>query len=215
MSRSCQSAMSSSPAWRLPRRHPGQPAQLFAAPLGCACAASRSSPSGSRAERLLDLTHLGALQVADLEGERLDRRAHRGAHVEQLGVTVAGDDLGRRHRPQPEPLADVRLHLRDRRSSRSRRRRTACPTAIGVARPPEAVAGRGAAGAPTARACAPKVVGSAWMPWVRPDHRRVAELARRAATGGSSVSAASRSRSSARTSVTDSAVSTTSLDVSP
>ena len=48
------------------------------------------------AERLLDFTHLGALEVADLERERLDRRAERRARVHDLGVPVAGEHLRRR-----------------------------------------------------------------------------------------------------------------------
>ena len=60
-------------------------------------------------ERLLDLAHLGALQVTDLERERLDRGPHRRARVEHLGVTVAGEHLRGGHRLQAERPAHVGL----------------------------------------------------------------------------------------------------------
>ena len=46
-------------------------------------------------ERLLDLAHLGAGEVADLGGEPLERRGGERERGEQLGVAVARDDLGR------------------------------------------------------------------------------------------------------------------------
>ena len=63
-------------------------------------------------EGLRHLADLGALQVADLGGERLDRRSHRGERVEVLGVAVAGDHLSGGHGPQAECPADVLLHRR-------------------------------------------------------------------------------------------------------
>ena len=47
------------------------------------------------AERLLDLADLGALQVADLGREPLQPGAGQRDLGEQLGMPVAGDDLGR------------------------------------------------------------------------------------------------------------------------
>src|ERR1700675_2527161 len=61
------------------------------------------------AERLLRFAYLGALEVADLERERLDRRPDRRARVHDLGVAVAGQHLGRGNRPQAELLAHVAL----------------------------------------------------------------------------------------------------------
>ena len=46
------------------------------------------------AERLLDLAHLGALEVADLGREPLHAGARERDRLEQLRVAVAGDDLG-------------------------------------------------------------------------------------------------------------------------
>ena len=71
MSRSCQSATSSRPACRLPRRMRARPAQ----PLGGDRVALVRHGRGAllaRLEALLDLPHLGALQVAQLDGDQLD-----------------------------------------------------------------------------------------------------------------------------------------------
>ena len=46
------------------------------------------------AERLLDLAHLGALEVADLGREALEPGAGERDRLQQLGVAVARDDLG-------------------------------------------------------------------------------------------------------------------------
>ena len=47
------------------------------------------------AERLLDLAHLGALEVADLGGEALEPGAGERDRRQHLGVAVARDDLRR------------------------------------------------------------------------------------------------------------------------
>ena len=44
-------------------------------------------------ERLLDLEHLGLLQVADLDGDLLQGGAQQGQRPDDLGVAVALDDL--------------------------------------------------------------------------------------------------------------------------
>ena len=65
------------------------------------------------AERLLDLADLGAREVADLERERVERRREDGERGEQLGVTVALEDLRRdRRRLESEALARDPLELR-------------------------------------------------------------------------------------------------------
>src|SRR3954451_4967223 len=59
----------------------------------------------ARLERLLDLAHLGALEVADLGGEALEPRAGERDRLQQVGVAVARDDLRRdRLRAQAEPV---------------------------------------------------------------------------------------------------------------
>ena len=65
------------------------------------------------AERLLHLGDLGPREVADLDGEALQRRCADRERGEQLRVTVALDDLGRRRLGlEAEPLAGNSLDLR-------------------------------------------------------------------------------------------------------
>ena len=127
MSRSCHSATFSSPACEVAAQHAGQTAEL----LGL----HRVALVRHRARALLRAGRGTAPRPRRTSvrcrwrissRERLDRRADRRARVEQLGVAVAGEHLRGRHRPQPEPLAHVRLDLRDRRWSRCRPRPTAC-----------------------------------------------------------------------------------------
>ena len=113
------------------------------------------------------LADLGALEVAQLDGDQLARRRHRRQRAEELGVAVAGDDLGRRHRAQPEPLADVRLDRRVDVGVRADGARTACTRRRTRGRRPTGVRSRSSCSAHSAT-LAPNVVGSAWMPWVRP-----------------------------------------------
>jgi len=65
----------------------------------------RGVPSG-----ILGLAYLGALEVPDLERERLDGRADRRARIHHLRVAVARQHLGRGNRLQAEVLADVALN---------------------------------------------------------------------------------------------------------
>ena len=59
----------------------------------------------ARAEGLLDLAHLRALEVADLGREALEPGAGERDRLEQLGVAVARHDLGGdRLGREPEPL---------------------------------------------------------------------------------------------------------------
>ncbi len=63
-------------------------------------------------ERLLDLAHLGAREVADLGREAVERGRDERERREQLGVAVARDHLRReRVRLEPEPLAGDALDL--------------------------------------------------------------------------------------------------------
>jgi hypothetical protein len=67
-------------------------------------------------ERLLDLAHLGAGEVADLGREPLERRGRESQRGEQLCVAVALQHLGRGgRRLEPEPFAGEALELRARR----------------------------------------------------------------------------------------------------
>ena len=108
MSRSCHSATSSRPACRLPRRTRARPVSRSAV-IGLRLWGMAELPFWPARNALLDLAHLGALQVADLGGDELDGRPDRRAGVEVLGVAVAGDHLGGGHRLQPERVAHVAL----------------------------------------------------------------------------------------------------------
>ena len=105
MSRSCQSATFSSPATASTADDAGQPADPLRhdrVPL----VRHRRRAFLPAAERLLDLAHLGAGEVADLEREPLERRGEKRERIEHLGVSVALEDLRRaRGRLQPQPLA--------------------------------------------------------------------------------------------------------------
>ena len=70
MSRSCQSATFSSPTWALPRRTRARP-QMRSQTTGLRLCGIALEPFWPLPERLLDLAHLGALQVADLGREAL------------------------------------------------------------------------------------------------------------------------------------------------
>ena len=112
MSRSCQSATFSTAALALPRSTRARPGD----PLGrdrVALVGHRARALLARAKRLLDLAHLGALQVADLGREALEAGARQRDRLQQLGVAIARDDLrGHRLALQPEPLEHPQLELR-------------------------------------------------------------------------------------------------------
>ena len=78
MSRSCHSATSSRPAERLPRRIRASPRQALGGDR-VALVRHRRRALLAGAEPLLGLAHLGALQVAQLGRDQLDRRAADGA----------------------------------------------------------------------------------------------------------------------------------------
>ena len=70
----------------------------------------------ARAERLLHLADLGALQVADLGREALEAGAGERDRLQHLGVAVARDDLGRDVLgAEPQPAEHAALELRRRR----------------------------------------------------------------------------------------------------
>ena len=87
MSRSCHSATFSSPADEVAPQHPGQPAELLGLHRVPLVRHRARALLRAGAERLLDLAHLGALEVADLRGERLDasRRATRTRRAARRG----------------------------------------------------------------------------------------------------------------------------------
>ena len=150
MSRSCHSATSCSPACRLPRTHPGQAADRLGRDR-VALVRHRRRALLAGLEALEHLADLGALQMAQLDGDQLARggrprdSAHRNSAWRSRAITcVAG--TGR----EPEPLADVAPRPPGRCWSTCRRRPTACRRRPSRGRR-RSRAGRGRAAAPTAR----------------------------------------------------------------
>ena len=93
MSRSCHRATFSIRRLRVAAQDPGQAAE----PLGedrVALVGHRRGALLGGAERLLDLAHLGPLEVSDLGREALEPGAGQGDRVANLGVAVPGDHLG-------------------------------------------------------------------------------------------------------------------------
>ena len=111
MSRSCQSATFSSPTTAARAHDAREPAD----PLGddrVPLVRHRRRALLALAERLLDLAHLRAREVPDLERELVERGRADGERGEQLRVPVALDDLRRRRRRlEAEALAGDPLDL--------------------------------------------------------------------------------------------------------
>ena len=130
MSRSCQRATFSRPTWALARTRRARPGDPLAAD-GVLLVGHRRGALLALGERLFELEDLGPLEVADLDGELLDRGGEEGQGREDLGVAVALEDLGRDlGRPEPELLQGHRPRpagrggCRSRPSPRSGRRRS-------------------------------------------------------------------------------------------
>ena len=143
MSRSCHSATFSSAGRHIAAHHPREAGEVLGQHR-VALVRHRRAALLPRREIFLGLEHLGALQVADLGRQPLDRRGDDAQRREEHRVPVARDDLGRdRLDRQPELGRDMLLHPADRcwrrcrprrRSRRSRRRRAPRPAARGCAR---------------------------------------------------------------------------------
>ena len=179
MSRSCQSATFSSPTSACAAHD----AREAADPLGddrVALVRHRRRALLALAERLLDLAHLGAREVADLERELLERRRRRARA--RRAARRAGRAGGSASRPAPARGRGARTRAaraRDRSPRRCRRRRRACRRASPRARARAASRPRSSSNAQPA-SLSPKVVGSAWTPCVRPIADVVAVLLARA-----------------------------------
>ena len=169
MSRSCHSATSSTRGLGVAAQHAREAGDALGGDR-VALVRHRARALLARAERLLDLAHLGALQVADLGREALEPGAGERDRLQQLGVAVARDDLGgdglgaeaerARARAPRSPARASRTCRRRRRSRRSRPGRTRARAARAL---------RCASKAKPA-SLSPNDVGSAWTPCVRPTH---------------------------------------------
>ena len=170
----------------------------------------------ARAERLLDLAHLRALQVPDLGREALEAGARerdgaaRSSAWRSRGTTCV--ETGSRASPSrvehaclvvgPERRRRFRPRRRSRRSRPGRRRAPAAPRC-------------GAASSAKPASLSPNDVGSACTPWVRPTHSVPACSRARSASAAASARAPGTTISPARRSCSASAVSSTSDEVSP
>ena len=164
MSRSCHSATSSTPTWRC-RAAPGRGPRCRSHTIGLRLCGIAEEPFWPAANGSLGLAHLGALQVAHLQAKR-SRRRRPAIAAQQCGVAVARRRPGwRRPRARGRARPARRLDSRvDDRVRADRARELAHRT------PSNAAAGARAGGAlgHPAQQLEPKVVGSAWTPWVRP-----------------------------------------------
>ena len=96
---------------RVAADHAGQAADALGGD-GVALVGHRRAALLPLGEGLLGLPHLGALQVAQLGGEPVERARRHGQRRDQLGVAVAGDHLRRRRlRAEPELRHDLRLEI--------------------------------------------------------------------------------------------------------
>ena len=112
MSRSCQSATFSSAGSHVAAHHAGKPGEVLGQHR-VALVRHRRGALLALGEELLRLQHLGALQVADLGREPLDRGGDHAEGREIHGVAVARDHLGRdRLDGEPHRLGDMRLDAR-------------------------------------------------------------------------------------------------------
>ena len=189
MSRSCQSGSFSSP--RLPRR--GRPARARRSVRrrpGSACAASRRSLS-ALAERLLDLPHLGASEVPDLEGEASSDEAATARAASSSAWRSRCRYLGGgRGRLESEPLAGDPLQL-----GVGCRVGADCSGELADAHavecPPTRARARSSSKAQPA-SLRPNVVGSACTPCVRPMQSVMRCCSARAATAANARPSPSR-----------------------
>ncbi len=112
MSRSCHSVTFSSAGTTALRTMRARPVR-FSVSTGLRLCGIEELPFWPFGEELLGLAHFGALQVADLGGEVLDRGGDDGEGREEGGMPVARNDLGGdRLDRQPELGGDVFLDPR-------------------------------------------------------------------------------------------------------
>ena len=93
MSRSCQRAMFSKAAWALARTTRARP-EICSLVMGLRLWGMARGALLLFGEELLGLADLGALEVADLGGDLVERGAEDGEGGDVGGVAVALDDLG-------------------------------------------------------------------------------------------------------------------------
>ena len=195
-------------------QHPGQAAHLLGLDRVALVRHRARALLLALAESLLGLAHLGALEVTDLERERsrCSRRSTRTCTSPRRGDRAATPAWRARAAGRGARTRSARPT--GRRSSTCRPRRRACRRRSSPA-PARVARDRAAPACAQSASLAPNVVGSAWMPCVRPTIGVSRNSRARFAIAFSSSAAAPASRSTARVICSASAVSTTSLDVRP
>ena len=146
-----------------------EPAEVLAQRSGCACAASRSSPSGPTVNASSASPTSRALPVPHVGREPLDARGDERERREERRVPIARDDLrAHRLRRRARARASAALSIVGRRGARtSRRRRRSCRRRSRRARASSRARPR-AISAWCPASASPNVTGSAKMPWLRP-----------------------------------------------
>ena len=144
MSRSCHERDVLERRLGVAAQHPGQAGDLLGLDR-IALVGHRARALLPGAERLAHLADLGAGEMAQLGGKALQPGAGERDRAQQLGVAIAGHDLGRDRLGAPGPAAPAREpRTPERWPSRSRPRptprrrrpgRTPAPAAPGCARP--------------------------------------------------------------------------------
>ena len=170
MSRSCHSATFSSAGLRVAAQHAREAGDLLGLDR-VALVRHRRGALLPRAERLLHLAHLGALQVADLRRQALQAgarpaRSRCSSSAWRSRATTCVETSSRARPSRASTRASnsglVAAYVPDR-ARDARRRRPARTRAAGAAR-------CGAASKAKPASLTPKVVGSACTPCVRPTH---------------------------------------------
>ncbi len=183
MSRSCQRATFSSDGHRVAAQHAREAGEAFPRD-GVALVRHGAAAFLAFGERFFGFEHFGALQVAELHRPTLDARADEGHGELKFGVDVALHDLrGDGRGAEAQLLADVSLD-----AWRQVRARADCAGDFAdghdIADAIRGGAARGANSSCISASFRPKVVGSPWMPWLRPMQGvNLCSFARRAMTG--------------------------------
>ena len=168
MSRSCQSATFSKAAVGVGAQQPAQPDDLLAADR-VALVRHRRRALLALGERLLDLADFGLLQAADLEGERLERRAGDGERRPSARRGGRAGSPAWRSAPASRPRRrQTSASIAGSRCANVPTAPEILPDADAVARPRRGAPGRGRAGRYHSASFRPNVIGSACTPCVRP-----------------------------------------------
>ena len=214
MSRSCHRATFSSRRLRVAAQDPGQARRPARRGSGCACGASPRSPSGWQPNGSSTSRTSVRWRLRISVAKRSSPAPASAIAAQHLGVAVAGDHLGRDLLgSQPERLHDPALDRRRHRGVGADRAGELADRSPSNARSSRRRLRSASKAKPASRR--PKVVGSAWTPWVRPTQSVSGCSSARSTSASRYSRAPARIASPASTSCSASAVSSTSEEVSP